>query len=63
MKQPSLLPSANLRGVSVDRGDWDIDTAVRLVAGGSRAERRMATRWLRKHRPELRPLLKGQAKS
>lgn len=62
MRQPSLVPSGNIRGVSVDRSDWDVNTAVRLFASGCRAERRMAKRWLLKHRPELRTLLKEQAK-
>jgi hypothetical protein len=34
-----------------------------MSIGGSRAERRIAKRWLRKHRTELCPLPKEKAKS
>ena len=63
MKRPYSEPSRNVRGVGVDQCDWDAVTAATMSIGGSRAERRIAKRWLRKHRTELCPLPKEKAKS
>lgn len=47
--RPAEPLSANLRGVAVDQQQLDGPRALAMLAAGTRAERRAAARWLRRH--------------